>query len=117
MDKARSFYEKYGFWTLVIGRFIPFGVRNCIFMTTGMSRFSFSRFMLMDAVACSLWVTISFYSFYTLGQNYQMIWHYLKTFNLLLFAAFSVTVISMICYKSRKKRNLLILETQSKDGA
>lgn len=103
MDKIRNFYEKYGLWTLILGRFIPFGVRNCIFMTTGMSKFNFYRFILMDALACFLWTTTCFYVFYTLGQNYQMVWHYLKTFNLLIFAAFSVTVISTIWYKNRKK--------------
>lgn len=103
MDKVRNFYEKYGLLTLIIGRFIPFGVRNCIFMTTGMSKFNFYRFMLMDALACFLWCSTCFYAFYTLGQNYEVIWHYLKTFNLLIFAAFSVTVISIIWYKNRKK--------------
>ncbi len=103
MDKVRNFYEKYGLLTLLIGRFIPFGVRNCIFMTTGMSKFNFYRFILMDALACFLWCSISFYAFYTFGQNYQVIWHYLKAFNLLIFSAFSVTVISIIWYKKRKK--------------
>ncbi len=103
MNKIRSFYEKYGLWTLILGRFIPFGVRNCIFMTTGMSKFNFYRFILMDALACFVWCSIYFYAFYTLGQNYQVIWHYVKTFNLLIFAAFSVAVISIIWYKNKKK--------------
>ncbi len=101
--KIRGFYEKYGLWTLVFGRFIPFGVRNCIFMTTGMSRVSFPKFMLMDAVACSIWCSTAFYVCYLLGNNYQVLWQYLKTFNLLIFAAFSVTLIAFIWYKKREK--------------
>jgi len=112
MDRVKNFYERYGLLTLIIGRFIPFGVRNCIFMTTGMSKFNFYRFMLMDALACFLWCSISFYAFYTLGQNYQVIWHYLKAFNLLIFAAFSVTLISIIWYKKRKK----VQSTQLRDS-
>lgn len=103
INKIRSFYERHGLWTLIIGRFIPFGVRNCIFMSTGMSKLSFYKFLLMDTVACLVWCSTSFYVFYTLGQNYQVVWHYLKTFNLFIFAAFSVTVISVIWYKNRKK--------------
>jgi membrane protein DedA with SNARE-associated domain len=109
LQKMKHFYDKYGLWTLVIGRFIPFGVRNCIFMSSGMSKVPFGKFILMDALACSLWCSACFYLFFTLSQNYELIWHYLKTFNLLIFAAFSVTVISIIWYKSRKKtrtRNL-----------
>ena len=101
--KMKAFHEKYGLWTLVLGRFIPFGVRNCIFMSSGMSKLHFGRFILMDALACSLWCSVSFYLFFTLGQNHERVWHYIKTFNLLIFAAFSVTVIGVIWYKSRKK--------------
>jgi membrane-associated protein len=103
LAKIKTFYEKYGLWTLVIGRFIPFGVRNCIFMSSGMSKLHFGKFILMDAIACSLWCSSIFYLFFTLGQNYEVIWHYLKTFNLLIFVAFSVTVISFIWYKSKKR--------------
>ncbi len=101
--KIRQFYDKYGLWTLVIGRFIPFGVRNCIFMSSGMSKLHFGKFILMDALACTLWCSACFYLFFTLGQNYETIWGYLKAFNLLIFVAFSVTVIGFIWYKSRKK--------------
>lgn len=103
LEKIKQFYEKYGLWTLVVGRFIPFGVRNCIFMSSGMSKLHFGKFILMDAVACAIWCSSAFYLFYTLGQNYDVIWHYLKAFNLIIFAAFSVTVIGLIWYKIRKK--------------
>lgn len=103
LSKIKGFYDKYGLWTLVIGRFIPFGVRNCIFMSSGVSKVHFGKFILMDAVACTLWSSVCFYLFFTLGQNFDTVWHYLKTFNLVVFAAFSVTVIGFIWYKSRKK--------------
>ncbi len=103
LAKIKRFYDKYGLWTLLIGRFIPFGVRNCIFMSSGMSKVHFGKFILRDAVACSVWCSSLFFLFFTLGQNYEIVWHYLKTFNLVIFAAFSVTVISWIWYKRRKK--------------
>jgi len=103
LAKIQNFYAKYGLWTFVIGRFIPFGVRNCIFMTSGISKMHFLKFILIDAVACTLWVTTSFYLFFILGQNVDTLWHRLKAFNLIIFTAFSVTVIGCIWYKSRKK--------------
>lgn len=103
LNKTRRFYQKYGFWTLLIGRFIPFGIRNCIFMTTGMSRLSFVKFAIWDFFACLAWTSCAFYAFFTLGHHYQMVWHYVKTFNLLIFAAFSVTLIAFLWYKRRKK--------------
>ncbi len=102
LEKMRIFYEKYGMLTLIIGRFIPFGVRNCLFMSSGMSKMPFRKFALIDALACSLWCCVAFSIFYLLGQNYQQIWQYLKTFNLIIFAAFSMTVIGFFWYKCKK---------------
>ena len=42
--KVASFYQKYGVWTLVVGRFIPFGVRNALFLTAGIGKMSPVRF-------------------------------------------------------------------------
>lgn len=106
LEKIRAFYEKHGFLTLLIGRFIPFGVRNGIFMSTGISCFSFTKFMLRDLVACFVWSSTTFSLFYLLGQNYQRLYGYMKTFNLLIFALFAVSVIVLIWYKRRKKRSV-----------
>lgn len=103
VSKIRGFYERHGLLALVVGRFIPFGVRNCLFISTGISRVSFFKFMWMDAIACSIWVSAVFSLFYSLGHHYEAVWHYVKTFNGLLFVAFSVTVIGLFWYKRKKK--------------
>lgn len=103
LEKIQHFYARYGFWTLFIGRFIPFGVRNGIFMSSGMSRVPFLKFALRDLVSCFIWSTVAFYSFWTLGHNYQLLMSHLKLVNAIIFGAFSVTVIGYIWYKRRKK--------------
>lgn len=103
LEQAQNFYAKYGFWTLLIGRFIPFGVRNCLFITAGMGKMPFGRFLLSDGIACILSNTTLFTIAYMLGKNYQVLLHYLKTFNIAIFAAFIVTIIALIWYKRRKK--------------
>lgn len=103
LEKIKHFYKKYGFLTFALGRFIPFGVRNCIFMSSGASKFPFAKFVMMDALACTIWSSSCFYLFFALGKNFDTVWHYLKTFNLVIFAAFSVTVIGLIWYKCKKK--------------
>ncbi len=102
--RVGSFYKKHGFFTLLIGRFIPFGVRNCIFMTSGMSKVHFGRFILRDFIACFIWSLIAFYTCYSIGVNYQLLLHYLKTFNILIFSAFGVTLIGVIWYKRRNRK-------------
>lgn len=107
LERAKSFYEKYGLLTLMIGRFIPFGVRNCIFMTTGISKQNFFSFILRDALACFVWVSTAFALFYTLSQKSLLLYSYLKTFNILIFSLFSVAGIAFIWYKIKKRKSFV----------
>lgn len=102
LQKIKSFYESHGLLTLIFGRFIPFGIRNCIFMSTGMCKLSFGKFILRDALACSIWCTLCFVFYYSIGANYQVLLEYAKKANLVIFLGFSVTVIGFLWYKRRK---------------
>ncbi len=103
IEKIQKFYNRHGLWTLIVGRFIPFGVRNCIFMSSGISRVSFFRFALQDLPACLIWSSLSFYLFYSLGKNFHTLVAHLKIVNVIIFLAFGVTVITLLWYKRRKK--------------
>lgn len=118
LEKIGFFYQKHGFLTLLIGRFIPFGIRNGIFMSTGIARSSFKKFMLRDLIPVFIWTTSTFYLFHTLGSNYDLLVKYVKIINLTLFCSFGVTVIALICYKRRKakKRNQATLVANECDN-
>lgn len=103
IEKIQLFYQKHGFWTFLVGRFIPFGVRNCLFMSSGMSHVPFSRFILWDLPACLIWSSLSFYLFFTLGKNFQALLNHLKIVNMVIFLVFGVTVITLLWYKRRRK--------------
>ncbi len=102
VQRIHRFYQKRGWLTMIVGRFIPFGIRNGIFMTAGISKVPFSRFILQDGVACLLWTTLSFTTYYYLGLNYETLSHHVKTVNLAIFFAFGVTVIAFFWYKKYK---------------
>lgn len=103
LQKMQTFYAKYGFLTLLIGRFIPFGVRNCIFTSSGMSRVPFLKFAFRDLIACFTWGSLAFFTAWQLGHHYEALINHLKFVNFIIFGAFSVTVIALIWYKRRKK--------------
>jgi membrane protein DedA with SNARE-associated domain len=102
LDQCHSFYQRYGFTTLLIGRFIPFGVRNALFLTAGMGRMHFGKFLVSDGIACLLSNTTLFTLTYLVGQNYQIILDHLKIFNIILFSLFIFTGIFVVWYKRRK---------------
>jgi len=103
MRKVKAFYIKRGPYALLLGRFIPFGVRNCLYMSSGMSRMPFQKFVLSDGVACILWSSLSFSLYYALGKNIETLYFGVKWVNLAIFLSFSVTVIALIWYKKEKK--------------
>ena len=103
IDQVHLYYAKYGFLTLLVGRFIPFGVRNCLFLTAGLGKMPFSKFILSDGIACIISNTVLFTFAYWLGKNYELLISTLKTFNIFLFSAFLVSVIAFVWYKRKKK--------------
>jgi membrane protein DedA with SNARE-associated domain len=103
IDQVHQYYAKYGFLTLLVGRFIPFGVRNGLFLTAGLGKMPFGKFILSDGIACLCSNTILFTLAYMIGKNYAILLSALKTFNIFLFIAFVVSIIGFIWYKRRKK--------------
>ena len=103
LAKIEYFLSKYGTITLLVGRFIPFGFRNCLFMTSGFSKLSFLKFAIVDGIACFIWSITFFTLFYQLGQSFEVLQQHLKWINIGIASALSVTVITFICYKYRNR--------------
>ena len=104
--KIAAFYEKFGFLTFFICRFIPFGVRNAFFMSSGFSKVPFRKFALFDALACTIWSTLFFSLIYKLGKNFDTVLTHLKHFNIAIFAIFAIALLSFFTYRYIKKRKL-----------
>lgn len=103
--KVSAFYSKFGVFAFFICRFIPFGVRNIFFMSSGFSKVPFLKFALFDTLACILWSSIFFFSIYNLGQNFNSVLTTLKQLNIILFSLFTtVGITAFLFYKFRKKK-------------
>lgn len=105
--QTEKFYKKYGFLTLLFGRFIPFGVRNCLFITAGIGKMPFGKFLLSDGIACAISNTILFWATLFLGKNYNTLFIHIRRANIIIFSLFIVTIIGIIWYNIRKKRSNL----------
>lgn len=96
--KISAYYENYGVITLILGRFIPFGVRNALFLTAGLGKMNFIKFSLSDLLAC----TISSVSFFTLYFYYgETVIDYIKQGNIMIF---SLVFILLGVFWYRKKQ-------------
>ena len=67
---VERFFHRYGVLTLFIGRMIPFGVRNSVFMAAGAGGMRFGRFLLGDCLGCLLFSSAVFFLAFRAGENY-----------------------------------------------
>ena len=99
IGKVQQFYDKYGIFTLIIGRFIPFGVRNAMFLTAGLSKMNFMKFALSDLLATTISCSFFFYIYYTYGPK---VIEYVQKGNAILITLFALGVFIFWQWQKRK---------------
>lgn len=103
IDKISLFYEKYGIVTLIFGRFIPFGVRNALFLTAGLGKMNAVKFALSDLLACTISTVCFFSLYYKFGES---VIEYVKEGNIILFSLVAVVLTVYLIIK--RKRRLMV---------
>ncbi len=94
--KVEEYFHHYGQKTLFFGRFIPFGVRNVLFISAGIARMRFHRFLIIDFFALIITSTILFSLGFFFGENYRLIEPYLDRYKYVVFTIFIVIVTLVI---------------------
>jgi membrane protein DedA with SNARE-associated domain len=69
LDKMHHYLDKYGIFTFIVCRFIPFGARNTLFMSAGFFGLRLRRFALYDIIAASISVSTLFFLTYHFGES------------------------------------------------
>lgn len=104
INKISRYYQRYGVTTLILGRFIPFGVRNGLFLTAGLGRMNLIKFALADLLAC----TISTASYFSLYYRYgETVVESVKNANIMIFSVAFVVVIYLYFRKKHKQETML----------
>ena len=101
IERLHHFYERYGILTFLVGRFIPGGVRNALFMTSGLGKMPFYKFILRDLPACLLQVWVLFYLGQLLGDNYTSVISTIKTYNMVFLGIFAVSLLGLYFWSKR----------------
>ena len=93
LNKMHHYLDKYGIVTYIIGRFIPFGVRNTLFFTSGFFNLSLKDFIIYDLVSSLISVNTLFFLFYQFGEDIR---RPIKIAGIILFVAFASAFISLV---------------------
>jgi membrane-associated protein len=103
LDTVSGFFERYGALTLFLGRFIPFGVRNALFLSAGISKMNFAKFAIVDLLACTMTTAILFSLGRSFAENYEELFGYIGESKWII-AAVAISAVSIIIVIKKMKR-------------
>jgi membrane protein DedA with SNARE-associated domain len=66
--RIHRYLDRYGIFAFIVGRFIPFGVRNTMFLSSGLFGLRLRRFALYDTTAATISVSALFFLAYRFGE-------------------------------------------------
>lgn len=102
IDTVAGYYQKYGMTTLILGRFIPFGVRNALFLSAGLGKMNWAKFFAADFISCLLSTSTYFLLVYLYGET---IIEKLQKTNTIIFIGFALIIAFFLIRKlSRRKK-------------
>lgn len=105
IEKLHYYYEKFGVLTFIVGRFCPGGIRNALFMSSGLGKMPFLLFIARDGFACLL-SSFTLYSIgYIFADNYQVIADRFQWISLIFFGLFLAVAIGIGLYYRRTTKN------------
>lgn len=93
IKNLHGYYERFGIWTFIVGRFIPGGVRNALFITSGMGKMPFLLFTTRDFFAALISTNVMFYLGFVFGENYEVISAYFVRYNRIALAVLILFII------------------------
>lgn len=100
----QKYFQKYGVWTILLGRFIPFGMRNAIFMSAGFSHMPFWRFAISDGAAALVTTTLLFGLAWIFRENYAGLLAFLQDFKItIIFLTLTTLALLILSYYIRRR--------------
>lgn len=96
LDKLAYYYSKFGILTFIVVRFCPGGIRNALFLSSGLTKMPFALFILRDCIAAAISVSVFFFLGHKFGEHSDIILHYFKQYTeifiAIVLAAFLVSL-------------------------
>jgi membrane-associated protein len=107
IDKLGQCYERFGVFTFIFGRFIPGGFRNALFMSSGLSKMPFWKFILRDGIGCLIATSVIFSIGYQFAEHYDLIISTFKKYSLIAGIIFVLALVTTVIFllKSNKSNS------------
>jgi membrane-associated protein len=78
LDVTRGFYERYGMWAFILGRFLPI-VRTFVPIFAGLAHINYNKFILFNIIGATIWISTMLFAGYGLGTIFPSLSEHLET--------------------------------------
>ena len=99
--KMENFFNSHGHISTFTGRLIP-GIRQLISIPAGLARMNIVEFSTFTALGAGIWALVLTLLGYYLGENQELIAHYLKEITIAVIAF--LFILGLIYFKYQKRR-------------
>ncbi|EHF6351283.1 DedA family protein [Listeria monocytogenes] len=107
IERAESFFLKYGSWAVFLCRMIPL-IRSLISIPAGMTKMKMSRFLILTTAGSLLWNTVLIGLGAVLGESWNEIVVFMDSFSTIIYSVIAILVVVGIGYffRARFKKTL-----------
>ncbi|EAD7912940.1 DedA family protein [Listeria monocytogenes] len=107
IERAESFFLKYGSWAVFLCRMIPL-IRSLISIPAGMTKMKMSRFLILTTAGSLLWNTVLIGLGAVLGESWNEIVVFMDSFSTIIYSVIAIlVVVGLGCFfRARFKKTL-----------
>ncbi|MBO9009413.1 DedA family protein [Listeria monocytogenes] len=107
IERAESFFLKYGSWAVFLCRMIPL-IRSLISIPAGMTKMKMSRFLILTTAESLLWNTVLIGLGAVLGESWNEIVVFMDSFSTIIYSVIAILVVVGLGYffRARFKKTL-----------
>lgn len=104
LDKVEMWFQKYGYWIILVNRFLP-GTRSVISFFGGLSELNIKKTIILATISALVWNSIIIYLGMIFGSNVHLVDKYLSSYSRIAFIVSLVVIaVFIIKYFWKKKR-------------
>lgn len=106
LSKTDHWFSNYGYWIILANRFLP-GTRSVISFFSGVHELHVGKTFLFALISAFLWNTVIIYLGMQLGNNVDLIDHYLTTYSYIGYALTGIIILFFVIkfYLKKIKKN------------
>lgn len=107
IERAESFFLKYGSWAVFLCRMIPL-IRSLISIPAGMTKMKMSRFLVLTTAGSLLWNTVLIGLGALLGESWNEIIVFMDSFSTIIYSIIAILVVVGLgfFFRARFKKTL-----------